>query len=325
MPSSYRVGPVRFLMLAIALLGPAAVSRAATPVDAAKAAAALAFDPYNTKSATSASTGTSKSLVLVAGVAAPRTASAPVSNLNPNQVQFAINDVTVPLPPTGGTTATFTVSLSEPCNTALTVNYATSNGTAKAGIDYVATSGTLSFPVGVQSKTVTVTINNAGPTKAIDFKVTLSGASGGSSIARPTGVGTIVPSTVAGPPSLSIYGATTNEGTRNHVVYVKVTLSAPAKQAVTFTFNTIAGTQSPFAEANGVDYNGYGLTKFTLPPGQTSVSIPVTITGGSKKTRTSPTPPKGSTIYFGVQIYRVDSGNATVKTEEGTVSILYDK
>src|SRR5689334_15206050 len=45
-------------------------------------------------------------------------------------------------------------------NQAATVDYATSNGTAVAGVDYTATSGTLSFDAGQTSKTITVPVTN---------------------------------------------------------------------------------------------------------------------------------------------------------------------
>ena len=41
----------------------------------------------------------------------------------------------------------------------MTVNYATANGTATAGSDYVAGSGTLTFAAGVTSQTITVAVN----------------------------------------------------------------------------------------------------------------------------------------------------------------------
>ncbi|MCQ6473432.1 Calx-beta domain-containing protein, partial [Vibrio parahaemolyticus] len=42
----------------------------------------------------------------------------------------------------------------------VSVNYATGNGTATAGSDYVGTSGTLTFANGVTSKTFVVRIKN---------------------------------------------------------------------------------------------------------------------------------------------------------------------
>ena len=52
----------------------------------------------------------------------------------------------------------FTVSLDEPAATAFTLDFATEDGTATAGEDYVATSGTLSFAAGEQQKTVSVEV-----------------------------------------------------------------------------------------------------------------------------------------------------------------------
>jgi hypothetical protein len=56
-----------------------------------------------------------------------------------------------------GTTAfTFEVYLSDPLDSPLTVNYSTADGTATAGSDYTATSGTIYFALGETKKTVTV-------------------------------------------------------------------------------------------------------------------------------------------------------------------------
>src|SRR5262249_42951083 len=64
--------------------------------------------------------------------------------------------------------ATFTVTLDSPSPSPVSVNLATANGTAVAGIDYTQTSGTLTFPAGVTSETVSVpitTVLTGGPTK----------------------------------------------------------------------------------------------------------------------------------------------------------------
>ncbi|WP_404783507.1 Calx-beta domain-containing protein [Altericista sp. CCNU0014] len=60
----------------------------------------------------------------------------------------------------GGTTAlVFAVSLSNPSTQTITVNFATSNGTATSGVDYVASSGTLTFNPGETNQTITVLVN----------------------------------------------------------------------------------------------------------------------------------------------------------------------
>ncbi|WP_376690744.1 Calx-beta domain-containing protein [Wenzhouxiangella sp. EGI_FJ10409] len=72
---------------------------------------------------------------------------------------LGIQGVTIAEPPAGGTVeAIFRVSLSESWNQNVTVQFATQNGTAVAGEDYVATSGTVSFAPGQQSRQIPVTI-----------------------------------------------------------------------------------------------------------------------------------------------------------------------
>src|SRR5690606_12348387 len=57
-------------------------------------------------------------------------------------VQFSLSDFTVD---EAATTATFTVTLSNPSQSEVTVDYATTGGTATAGEDYTPVSGTLTF------------------------------------------------------------------------------------------------------------------------------------------------------------------------------------
>jgi hypothetical protein len=56
--------------------------------------------------------------------------------------------------------ATVIATLSAASDVMVTVDYATSDGTAEAGSDYVAASGTLTFAPGQMSQTFTVTVNN---------------------------------------------------------------------------------------------------------------------------------------------------------------------
>ncbi len=72
--------------------------------------------------------------------------------------QFSIDDVTVNEGDSGTTDAVFTVTLSAEAAETTTVNYATSNGSASAPVDYTAVSGTLSFAAGETSKTITVPV-----------------------------------------------------------------------------------------------------------------------------------------------------------------------
>ena len=99
---------------------------------------------------------------------------------------FSVADATVGEPGTGGgTSATldFVVTLSRSpsvgTSEAVSVDYATSDGTATAGADYTAASGTLSFSAGETSKTVTVTVlNDAHDEGSETMTLTLSNATG---------------------------------------------------------------------------------------------------------------------------------------------------
>jgi hypothetical protein len=87
--------------------------------------------------------------------------------------------------------AAFAVSLDSPSASPVTVNFATADGTAKAGSDYVATSGTLTFAPGETSKTIlvqTIDDNLSEPTET--FFVNLSNAVG-ATITHGQGMGTI--------------------------------------------------------------------------------------------------------------------------------------
>ncbi|NYH46482.1 UNVERIFIED_ORG: uncharacterized protein YhjY with autotransporter beta-barrel domain [Xanthomonas campestris] len=118
---------------------------------------------------------------------------------------LSIDDVSVNEGNSGTTTATFTVSLSAASGQTVSVNYATANGTATAGSDYVARSGTLTFTPGTTAQGVAITVNGDTAVEPNEtFSVGLSGASN-ASIARATGTGTILNDDVVvtvGPASL---------------------------------------------------------------------------------------------------------------------------
>jgi len=73
------------------------------------------------------------------------------------------------------------------------VNFATSNGSAIAGSDYTATSGTLNFGADDYTRTISVpTTVDTNPESNETLTVTLSGATGGATIIDATGAGTII-------------------------------------------------------------------------------------------------------------------------------------
>ena len=90
------------------------------------------------------------------------------------------------------TPATFTVRLSAPSPQTVTVSFATTGVTAMAGSDYVSTTGTLVFPPGVATQTITVDVMADPMRERIEtFTVDLSAATN-ATIADSQGVGSIV-------------------------------------------------------------------------------------------------------------------------------------
>ena len=80
-----------------------------------------------------------------------------------------------------GTTAksVFTLSLSAASATPVTVAYATADGTAKAGSDYTASSGTITFPAGVTTQQVNVAVIGDATVETDEtFSLTLSSPQG---------------------------------------------------------------------------------------------------------------------------------------------------
>jgi len=77
---------------------------------------------------------------------------------------IAVNDIVVAEGSNGVYLANFVISLLAGLQAApVSVDYATSNGTAVAGADYVATSGTVTLQPGERSKVVSVTLTADGP------------------------------------------------------------------------------------------------------------------------------------------------------------------
>jgi hypothetical protein len=104
---------------------------------------------------------------------------------------FAISDVSTAEGNAGITAFTFTVTKSGATQLGSTVQFATGGGTATAGVDYAANSGTLSFGPSATTKAVTVLVNGDTGFEANEtFHVVLSSPTGGT-ISDATGVGTI--------------------------------------------------------------------------------------------------------------------------------------
>jgi large repetitive protein len=194
-----------------------------------------------------------------------------------------IGDVAVLEGMSGTTTASFNVRLSSPPGVGqnVSVKYATANGTATSGSDYVAVPiTTLPFGVGESSKTVTVAINGDMAAEGNEtFLVKLSDAVG-VVLADKSATGTILndegsqglSSTTLYVSDAAVLEGTSGTTTASFTVSVS---SAPAPgQSVTVKYTTGNGSA-----ASGSDYMSVPLTTLTFAAGEWVKTVVVTVNG----------------------------------------------
>ncbi len=162
---------------------------------------------------------------------------------------------------TEGTDAnmSFRVTLDRTALQTITVDYATSDGTATAGADYTATSGTLTFALGQRSKTVRVPILDDGhDDDGETFTLVLSNPSGGR-IAVATATGTIRNSDPLPRGLMARFGRATAEQVITHI---EERMAAPRQRGFQARFagrELLPGSERDFAL-------GF-LTQFAQPTG----------------------------------------------------------
>jgi len=189
---------------------------------------------------------------------------------------ISITDVSVSEGNSGTVNAVFTVSLvGEHGN--VSVNYATGGGSAAAGTDYTATSGTLNFSGSDSSLTITVPVKGDTLHELDEqFFVNLSGAVNGI-ITDSQAVGTIQDDDPA--PNVSINDVSKNEGNRNNTSFTfTVSIQAPSGTPVTVSYATANDT----ATTGDNDYVAK-IGSVTIPTGQTSVTVTILVRGDKRK------------------------------------------
>ena len=169
---------------------------------------------------------------------------------------------------------TFTVTLSPASSAQVTVDYVVT-GTAASGTDYAAiTGGTLTFPPGTTSQTITVSVMgdvlNEGDETIV---VTLSNVRN-AAIDTATGTGTITDDDSG--PKLSIDSPRVAEGNSGPTTLTfTVTLSEALTEQVTVDYaDAGSGTATP-----GTDYAAITASALTFAAGTTSQTFNVSVTG----------------------------------------------
>ncbi len=189
---------------------------------------------------------------------------------------LSIANATVAEGNSGTANAAFTVALAKASTKTVTVGYSTANGTATAGSDYTAASGTLTFAPGVTSQKVNVAVTGDTAVEPDEtFTVTLANAVN-ATVGTATATGTITNDDAAPvtPPSVSIANATVlegNSGTTNAAF--AVTLSKASDKTVTVGYSTGSGSATA-----GQDFAAAAGT-LTFAPGVTAQNVSVAVTG----------------------------------------------
>jgi hypothetical protein len=117
---------------------------------------------------------------------------------------FSIGNVSLTEGDSGQKTAIFTVTLSTASGQTVTVGYGTTDASATAGSDYLATSGMLTFTAGQTSQTIPVTVNGDTTFEPDEnFTVTLSSPTA-ATLATSSATGTILNDDIALIPTASM-------------------------------------------------------------------------------------------------------------------------
>lgn len=229
------------------------------------------------------------------------------------QPTLSVSGVSVKEGNSGTTKANFTVTLSARLSAAVTVHYATQDGTA-TGSDYKAvTGGTLTFKAGETRKTVTVDVfgdnrYESGETFALNL-VDATGAA----IGQATANGTILNDDAA--PTLSIGNVSHLEGNADTTPFTfNVTLSKASGLPVTVHYAT-AASSSDFAPIRG---------DLIFLPDETQKTITVDVYGDTvyeawETFTVGLSGPQGATLVRGKGI-----GTGTIQNDDAIPTISID-
>ena len=189
----------------------------------------------------------------------------------------SINSVTVVEGSAASTVANLTVTLSAASTQNVTVQYATTDGTAKAGTDYTATTGTLTIAAGQTTGTISIPIVNNNINEAVEkFTVTLSNPVN-ATIATGTGTVTIsdtlqsstMTTLAAGVENLTLTGTALADGTGNAGPNIligntnnNILNGLAGNDTYSFTANTLIGSDR-IVEAVGGGTDGISFSATT--------------------------------------------------------------
>jgi uncharacterized repeat protein (TIGR03806 family) len=207
----------------------------------------------------------------------------------------------------GQSAVVFSVTLDPAASVEVSIRYATSGGSAAFPDDFAAASGTLTFAAGATSQQISIAVRGDSLDEADEtFRVTLSGPTGGASVADGTADGTILDDDPL--PQLAIANASAAEGDAGTTALaLGVTLAPASGRTVTVGYATSAGSAR-----SGTDYTS-ATGSATFAPGQTSASIVLSVRGDT-------TAESDETFFVTLS----NPGNATLLAAQGVATISND-
>lgn len=225
---------------------------------------------------------------------------------DPSTAPFIIEDndaaptVTIDDPSAAeGSPLTFTLTLSNPSSSDVTVTYSTADGTATAA-DYTAQSSTATITAGNLSTTISVPTTADGTSEPDEtLVVNLTGATN-ATITDNQGTGTILDGSQ---PSVTIDDPSATEGSS---LTFTLTLSGPSSSDVTINYATADGT------ATAADYTAQSNTA-TITAGNLSTTITIATTPDA-------TPEANETLFVNL----TGATNAVIADNQGTGTINDD-
>lgn len=184
---------------------------------------------------------------------------------------ISVRDAVVVEGNSGTTQATFVVALSAATSQSVTCSFATSNGTATAGSDYVATSGALTFAPGEVEKPVVVLVNGDTVDEAQEtFFLDISNVQN-ATVNSNRGTGFINDDDG---PTISINDVSVTEGNAGmKAATFTLTLSGPSVEAIAVRAITTPGTATASTDYNSIN------TVVIFQPGTVTRTVDVGIIG----------------------------------------------
>jgi hypothetical protein len=150
--------------------------------------------------------------------------------------------------------AVFTIAMDRPTTGTVTLSYATADGSAQAGSDYLAADGTLGFAPGEIAKTVRVAlVNDAVRESSENFNLVLSNVTG-ATLVDPNGTATLAANDANPLATPSLYVEDTVAGEGQAYADFQVRLDAPSTQAISVGY-TLAGDTAA-ATSDYIDQTG---------------------------------------------------------------------